>query len=49
LLYAGPFDVADKFFKEASAPLETRIRNYFVDSGMTPLLVQVRTEGRGKG
>eukprot|EP00967_Tisochrysis_lutea_P064270 scaffold83181_cov25-Tisochrysis_lutea.AAC.5 len=39
---AGPFDVADKFFKEANAPLDARIRHYFVDSSLTPLLVQVR-------
>mmetsp|Transcript_13404 Transcript_13404/g.22279 ORF Transcript_13404/g.22279 Transcript_13404/m.22279 type:complete len:967 (+) Transcript_13404:62-2962(+) len=36
----GPFDVADKFFKEAASPLDKRIRHYFVDSSMTPLLVQ---------
>jgi len=32
--------VADKFFKEANAPLDARIRHYFVDSSLTPLLVQ---------
>ena len=37
----GPFDVADKFFKESNAPLEKRLRHYFVDSSMTPLMVQV--------
>lgn len=37
----GPFDITDKFFKEPDAPLDKRLRNYFVDSSMTPLLVQV--------
>jgi len=36
----GPFDVADKFFKEPNTPLDKRLRHYFVDSGMTPLMVQ---------
>ena len=38
----GPFDVADKFFREPNASLEKRLRHYFVDSSMTPLMVQVR-------
>tara|TARA_B100000780_G_C20765240_1_gene303888 strand:- start:94 stop:282 length:189 start_codon:yes stop_codon:yes gene_type:complete len=37
----GAFDVAGKFFREANTPLDTRIRHYFVDSSMCPLLVQV--------
>ena len=37
-LSVGPFDVADKFFREGT--FESKIRNYFVDSSMTPLLVQ---------
>ena len=41
-VHVGPFDVADKFFKEPRTPLDTRLRHYFVDSGMTPLMVQVR-------
>jgi len=37
----GAFDVAGKFFREAnSTPLDTRLRHYFVDSSMCPLLVQ---------
>jgi len=36
----GAFDVGGKFFREPRAPLETRLRHYFVDSSMTPLLVQ---------
>ena len=36
----GPFDVADKFFKEPRSELDRRLRHYFVDSSMTPLLVQ---------
>ena len=37
----GAFDVAGKFFREAtSSDLETRLRHYFVDSSMCPLLVQ---------
>ena len=35
----GPFDVADKFFKAGPEPFEARLRHYFVDSSMTPLLV----------
>eukprot|EP00966_Prymnesium_polylepis_P135541 3133198-Prymnesium_polylepis.1 len=34
----GPFDVADKFFTKPTEPLDNRLRNYFVDSGMTPLM-----------
>ena len=37
----GPFDVADRFFKEPKSSLDSRLRHYFVDSGLTPLLVQV--------
>ena len=37
---SGAFDVAGKFFREANAPLDTRLRHYFVDSSMCPLLVQ---------
>ena len=40
-LFSGAFDVAGKFFREANTPLDTRIRHYFVDSSMCPLLVQV--------
>ena len=36
----GPFDVADKFFTQPNSPFETRLRHYFTDSGMTPLLVR---------
>jgi len=36
----GAFDVVGKFFREANAPLDTRLRHYFVDSSMMPLLVQ---------
>jgi replication factor C subunit 1 len=36
----GAFDVAGKFFREAHTPLDTRLRHYFVDSSMCPLLVQ---------
>ena len=43
----GPFDVADKFFKEINTPLDNRLRHYFVDSGMTPLMVQVPTAPPG--
>ena len=35
----GPFDVADKFFREPNSDFEKRLRHYFVDSSMTPLLV----------
>ena len=35
-----PWDVAQRFFKEAmSSSFETRLRHYFVDTSMTPLLV----------
>ena len=38
----GAFDVAGKFFREArDTPLDARLRHYFVDSSMCPLLVQV--------
>jgi len=37
----GPFDVGHKFFKEVgTSTLDARLRHYFVDSSMTPLLVQ---------
>ena len=39
----GPFDVADKFFRELNTPLDERLRHYFVDSSMVPLMVQART------
>ena len=39
-LDVGPFDVADKFFKADGGDFEQRLRHYFVDSSMTPLLVQ---------
>ena len=35
----GPFDVADKFFREPNADFDRRLRHYFVDTSMTPLLV----------
>jgi replication factor C subunit 1 len=38
-LDVGAFDVADKFFRNDGSTLETRLRHYFVDSSMTPLLV----------
>ena len=41
----GPFEVADKFFKEPNSALDQRLRHYFVDSSMTPLMVQVRAPG----
>ena len=43
---AGAFEVWDRFFKQATRgspaykPLDGRLRDYFVDSSMTPLLVQ---------
>ena len=37
-LDVGPFEVADQFFRDGS--LESKLRAYFVDSSMTPLLVQ---------
>lgn len=37
----GPFDVADKFFKEPNMQLDKRLRNYFVDSSLMPLMIQV--------
>jgi len=44
----GAFDVAGKFFREANtAPLDARLRHYFVDSSMTPLLVQDAYVGAG--
>ena len=36
----GPFDVSDKFFREPRSAFDTRLRHYFVDSSLTPLLVQ---------
>lgn len=36
----GPFDVANKFFTDSHRPVDERLRHYFVDSGMTSLMVQ---------
>ena len=38
-LDVGPFDIADKFFRPGFS-MEQQLRHYFVDSSMTPLLVQ---------
>eukprot|EP00965_Chrysotila_dentata_P108384 3579742-Pleurochrysis_carterae.AAC.14 len=45
----GPFDVAHKFFNHANASVESRLRHYFVDSSMTPLLVQARRSATSTG
>ena len=36
----GAFDVGGKFFREPNRPLDAKLRDYFVDGSMTPLLVQ---------
>lgn len=35
--------MAEKFFREPNTPLDERLRHYFVDSSMVPLMVQART------
>ena len=38
-LDVGPWDVADRFFKAGNEDFEQKLRYYFVDNSMTPLLV----------